>query len=687
MKKLIFCLFLFTIVLLSCFSSAAADNGDIIYFGSYPQSMVTDPSVTGALSECDLQWKSFDFYSGTGEFYDGKMEASNICEYADVTYMGKRYRAVRINEYRPFATCDPAEDVYSYQPDNGFEDGQIYWFEYEPVQWTIIDKNSNLVMSKYVIDSQSFNNVIFSDDDESFYTSESKKEKADNYSTSSLASFLRTSFSSTAFTNEEKKILDEQPSIVGKSIYDKLEETLRSAEATAYAKIMGLFLSDEKPCWWINNNESGAWISNGLGNSQNLFQEVNFSGIGLRPALTMSEISCNHKYITTTVKATFTSDGKTEQKCTACGYINKKTSIKKVSDVTLSKTSLVYTGQIQKPVLTVKDSGGKALPASSYTVTWSSSSPKAVGKYTVTVKLKGNYSGSKSLSFKIVPGKATNLAVTSAKYGKVSVSWDAAPGASVYQIYVSTSASGTYSLNKETKSKSATISNLSPGKKYYIKVRGYKTVSDVNYTGSFTSAKSVTVNDGSIAVKNGKLYAEKGISYIQDTSTGVKFIIVNKTYSLPSDYAPGGLTKECSTAFSKLVAAAKKDGITITNVSGYRSYSYQTSLYNKYVNRDGKAKADTYSARPGHSEHQTGLAIDCNSVKSSFANTKEGKWLAAHCTEYGFIIRFGASKESSTGYQYEPWHIRYLGSSTLAKKIANSGKSIEEYYGITSKYS
>jgi LAS superfamily LD-carboxypeptidase LdcB len=120
-------------------------------------------------------------------------------------------------------------------------------------------------------------------------------------------------------------------------------------------------------------------------------------------------------------------------------------------------------------------------------------------------------------------------------------------------------------------------------------------------------------------------------------------------------------------------------------ISGFRSYSTQNTLYNKYVARDGKAEADRYSARPGHSEHQTGLAFDLNSLDQSFENTKEGKWLAENCWKYGFIIRYPKGKESVTGYMFEPWHVRYLGKE-VAKKVYESGKCLEEYLGITSVY-
>ena len=177
-----------------------------------------------------------------------------------------------------------------------------------------------------------------------------------------------------------------------------------------------------------------------------------------------------------------------------------------------------------------------------------------------------------------------------------------------------------------------------------------------------------------------QIVEEKGLTYVN----GV--LIVNKTYGVPEDYGTGDLTPECAAAFNELVAGAAADGIEIFLLSGFRSYETQTGLYNRYVARDGQAAADTYSARPGHSEHQTGLALDVNSIAYAFADTPEGQWLAANAHKYGFIIRYGKDKQSVTGYAYEPWHIRYLGKG-MAAAVYESGLSLEEYFGITSRYS
>ncbi len=161
-------------------------------------------------------------------------------------------------------------------------------------------------------------------------------------------------------------------------------------------------------------------------------------------------------------------------------------------------------------------------------------------------------------------------------------------------------------------------------------------------------------------------------------------LIANKTYALPSDYNPG-VDPVAMSAFEEMQKAAYAEGCNIYISSGFRSYSRQDEIYNRYVSRDGKDAADTYSARPGHSEHQTGLAFDLNTIDSSFADTPEGKWVAENCHKYGFIVRYAKDKEHITGYMYEPWHIRYLGTE-IATAVYESGLCLEEYLGITSSY-
>jgi zinc D-Ala-D-Ala carboxypeptidase len=170
-------------------------------------------------------------------------------------------------------------------------------------------------------------------------------------------------------------------------------------------------------------------------------------------------------------------------------------------------------------------------------------------------------------------------------------------------------------------------------------------------------------------------------TYIKD------ILIANKQYPLPSTYSPGE-SKEAREAFNEMAAAAKLDGFELIAFSTYRSYDYQTGLYERYVERDGSEAADRYSARPGYSEHQTGLAFDIGEVNNEqyyasekFGETEAGKWVAANAYRFGFIMRYPEGKEKITGYMHESWHFRYVGID-VAEEIYKKNISLEEYLGI-----
>ena len=173
---------------------------------------------------------------------------------------------------------------------------------------------------------------------------------------------------------------------------------------------------------------------------------------------------------------------------------------------------------------------------------------------------------------------------------------------------------------------------------------------------------------------NGSYYSVKG-KYDE-------ILVVNKHYPLSASYNPG----ENATAKAellKLIADMQAQGYAISDqYSGFRSYDTQTELYQNYVNQDGKAAADRYSARPGYSEHQTGLAFDLIAKNGNLAQEAgASQWLLDNAYKYGFIVRYLEGKEGSTGYMPESWHLRYIGQE--AKEIVQSGKSLEEYFGIT----
>ena len=158
-------------------------------------------------------------------------------------------------------------------------------------------------------------------------------------------------------------------------------------------------------------------------------------------------------------------------------------------------------------------------------------------------------------------------------------------------------------------------------------------------------------------------------------------IIVNKKHGLSKDYNPGE-NPTAKAAFIRLRDDMINQGLNVgRSYSGFRSYDYQKTLYDNYVSRDGQAAADRYSARPGFSEHQTGLVFDLTDKSGNLLeDARASQWLKDNAHNYGFIVRFQAGKEASTGYMPEAWHIRYVGKE--AKDIHDSGLSLEEYFGI-----
>ena len=181
--------------------------------------------------------------------------------------------------------------------------------------------------------------------------------------------------------------------------------------------------------------------------------------------------------------------------------------------------------------------------------------------------------------------------------------------------------------------------------------------------------------------------------------TGDILMIVNKEYGLSEEYKPKDLTKvercdfsvgsdEChqlkkepAEAIEEMFAAAREDGYEIIMRTGYRSYGYQAALYESYKEQDGEEAADKYSARPGSSEHQSGLCCDVGiegKDLNAFEGTDEAKWIADNSWKYGFVVRYPQDKEDITGYMYEAWHIRYVGKEA-AKYMHEKNLTLEEY--------
>ena len=201
-----------------------------------------------------------------------------------------------------------------------------------------------------------------------------------------------------------------------------------------------------------------------------------------------------------------------------------------------------------------------------------------------------------------------------------------------------------------------------------------------------TSTEGKTVQEGTVGSKSQEASQKKAQvvnkgDYYSIQGKYDEIVIANKHYPLSKDYNPGE-NPTAKAELLKLIAAMQEAGFPISDhYSGFRSYETQTQLYQEYVNKDGKAEADRYSARPGYSEHQTGLAFDLIGTDGDLVTEeKAAQWLLDHAADYGFVVRYLKGKEKETGYMAEEWHLRYVGKE--AKEIAASGLSLEEYYGF-----
>lgn len=336
---------IFTVILAVCMLlsvapvTMAADTadggyqkGDIIEFGSYPQSKVTNPRIISALDGflTDDVWVSYDYYIGTDTEYDGKMTASDYMKYADLELNGEKYRAVRFSQYRPTVTSDVSSEATSVQDNNGYELNTTYFFKYEPLTWTVLDPEEGYVMSNIAIDAQAYENFSYYDPD-SFdsasgpmvYNGKDCKYLANDWSKSSLREWLNKDFYNTAFTAEEKAqigktYLDNTNTFSSKydcagtfdkiftiSIIDAINsdygfdedgshtDFARARPATDYAKCQGVDAADTTgtlPYWWLRTtgfygafafgvSPNGRIVSSGGG-----YYNVNRTDMGVVPA-------------------------------------------------------------------------------------------------------------------------------------------------------------------------------------------------------------------------------------------------------------------------------------------------------------------------------------------------------------------------------------------------------------------
>ena len=305
--------------------AAAYSVGDIVTFGSYPQSEVTKESDSATYSKLEAaakNWVSYEYYSGNGDY--GSMKQGDWMKYADITLGGEKYRAVRFTQYRSHSTDYSSSSDNSYQDDNGYTVNNIYYFKYEPLKWQVLDPKTGLVLSKSIIDSQAYSNTTYVNG--KGWTNDAAGENyANDYSTSSIRKWLNEDFCNTAFTSTQKQnilptTLDNKAYSLDHSEYDSVSTTdnvfllsyseaqnasygfinkinpieTRKAIGTDYAKAQGLY---------VNSNKCSLWRLRSAGYDSNYACIVYINGCvyhegssvddtdGVRPALRLSNLA------------------------------------------------------------------------------------------------------------------------------------------------------------------------------------------------------------------------------------------------------------------------------------------------------------------------------------------------------------------------------------------------------------
>ncbi len=307
--------------------------GDIIEFGSYPQSKVTDTATLNALNSKSLSWQSYGYYIGTGAH--GTMTQSDYMKYADTTYNGTKYRAVKFTQYRPYQTYESS--YCTWQDQNGYHTNTTYWFEFEPIYWRVLDPNNGLIMCENIIDSQAYSNTVYDYGTDPYgltacWNDSSHTNYANDYATSSIREWLNDDFYNTAFTSTQKtKIktttLDNSASTLSEfdseTTYDKVfllswdemktpnygfessgdTDISRGAAGSDYAKCQGLyvytgshFTGVGNSYWFLrtpgyNSNSVGEVGSDGFVNYYGYVCETSY---GIRPAMKISGFSSDN---------------------------------------------------------------------------------------------------------------------------------------------------------------------------------------------------------------------------------------------------------------------------------------------------------------------------------------------------------------------------------------------------------
>lgn len=339
-------------------------DGELIEFGSYPQSKVTDEEILNGIKsvEDNYKWIDYNYYAGTGDRCDGNMKpVDGMMLYKDITYNGSKYRAVKINQYRPYCTGYTSSNTY--QDCYGYYTGNTYYFKYEPLTWRVLDPSEGYVMCNQIIDSQAYQNFVYYKGDE-YYNSKACANYASDWVTSSLRRWLNNDFYNTAFTSEEKARIGtshlENKSTYSKTYdsadtYDKIfpishydainsaygfipdrtaYDKARQMKGTDYTKCQGLYVNstyDGTSWWWLRSPFGSSFASDvdsaGWANNHSY---VGYTDEGVIPAFKFNPKStiCDvHDYKAVVTEPTCTEQGYTTYTCTKCNdsYVDNYT--------------------------------------------------------------------------------------------------------------------------------------------------------------------------------------------------------------------------------------------------------------------------------------------------------------------------------------------------------------------------
>lgn len=345
--------------------------GDLIEFGSYPQSKVTDEEILNGIKsvEDNYKWIDYNYYAGTGDWCDGNMKpVDGMMFYKDIVYGGNKYRAVKINQYRPYWTGYTSSSSNSYQDNNGYYTGNVYYFKYEPLTWRVLDPSEGYIMCNHIIDSQAYQNFVYYKGG-GYYNSKACANYVSDWVTSSLRQWLNNSFYNTAFSIEEKSQIgtshlenkntysstydsaDTYDKIFLISYYDAINsaygfnsdrtayDTARQMKGTDYAKCQGLYVYNNSSssyngnAWWCLRSpysSIGATKVDDEGWAYNYYCVVRNTCVGVVPAFKFNPKStiCDvHDYKAVVTEPTCTEQGYTTYTCTKCNdsYVDNYT--------------------------------------------------------------------------------------------------------------------------------------------------------------------------------------------------------------------------------------------------------------------------------------------------------------------------------------------------------------------------